>query len=120
MNYIIPHSRRSSPSRNRRPHCAAMRIFLGPDDIGPQAYQLLLPALLAGRQVAVWRPSLYIIQNLHERGQLLFSVRDFLSLVERGDIVVAARRNWFEGQKARERVAHWSASPWLTGLDDEL
>src|SRR5450631_1558425 len=97
-----------------------MRIFIGPADIGPRAYQLILPALLAGRQVIVWRPSLQIIQNLYDKGELLLSGSNFLELVERGEIVVAARENWYEGRRAREKVPHWASSPWVDGLDDAL
>jgi hypothetical protein len=98
-----------------------MRILMLPDETGPdETYQYLPTALLAAKEVAVWRPSLAKIQQLSAHGKITYNVDDFIKLVERRHVVAVGRRGFFS-RTAREADYYWNLScPWIRGKDDEL
>lgn len=94
-----------------------MRLFTHISDFA-DGYASLPAMLVLSREVTVWAPSGYELEESHRRGSPICP-KSFLRLVDRGSIRVLARDWWYEDRQRREDHPYPGAR-WMPSFDSAL
>ncbi len=82
-------------------------------EYGSQGYRRLRPMVAVSRNLTLWAPSTALLNSTN------VPRKQFLTLVESGNIRIIARENWLLSRSSRDQHP-WEKAAWVPSVDDRI